>query len=744
MRGGILAVLVLAAAPSAPAQSLNESFTPFVSAHEMLDVVHDPDRGVLWIASSGGLLEFTLATETWTQHPKLLGTGPRGNDLTSVCLDDDATVWMGSATRGFTYHDPDTEYWDRFTEDWPDPRIRALRCLDGTIYVGTQEGMAIKPTPTRTDICNEVDAGCLIPSYIVNDFAELGDTLWVATQEGLGRRSGDTWDSAGSLPAGSTGQESRSLAVFGGELWEARDLPVRRLAGETWTATGLVATRLVVADGALHALAGNRVHRWDGAAWLDLDVPLDPGLVVNDLVRLDGAYLLATSSGLVRWAEGSGSVDTFLPPGPPLSEPVAGLAVDDEGIVWAGTQRGRIGIMATDGVTWSVIRPSDDGLEGTWIFRLLVDSGGRLWTGHCCCQGTGTDCGVEVLEGDVFRMPPPLVRNGWGLSEDPAGRIWVGQDQLGVSVLTPTATGWQVTLTMTNATTGGALASNFVRAVVAASQGTYFGHLLDGGVDYWPHGGNLSSGANGTGWISIPGLLDDNVGEMVRVGEDIWVGTASGLHRLRGAEVLDRCPTRLRDVPDDPVRRVNAIAADLQGGLWLGTDAGLLYLARGRSCDDDGGEFTLFTEDNSPLPHNAVLSAVVNPRDGSVWFGTDSGLLRVDPRAYSGTPPPPDRYLLYPNPLDFRVGSAQADREVFLGLEVAGLRVEPVPSDSVSRPEIFDITGRKVGDFDLFFGRQWGWLGKNKNGDVVAPGVYLVRAKTSTGEVLQFRLGVLR
>jgi hypothetical protein len=88
------------------------------------------------------------------------------------------------------------------------------------VYIGTENGLSLKPTPNRTDICADSDPGCIVPSYTVNDYALVGDTLWVATQGGLGRFNGETWDSAGALPPGSIGQESSSLAVFQGTLWK--------------------------------------------------------------------------------------------------------------------------------------------------------------------------------------------------------------------------------------------------------------------------------------------------------------------------------------------------------------------------------------------------------------------------------------------------------------------------------------------------------------------------------------------
>jgi hypothetical protein len=130
-----------------------------------------------------------------------------------------------------------------------------------------------------------------------------------------------------------------------------------------------------------------------------------------------------------------------------------------------------------------------------------------------------------------------------------------------------------------------------------------------------------------------------------------------------------------------------------------------------------------------------------------VWFGTAKGLLRIDPLVYSGSAPPPDEYVLYPNPLDLSPNTTLSQRRVYLGIEVAGLRVDPVPATDVSKPEVFDIVGHPVGAFDLdntVPGGAWVWTGKNRNGDYVAPGLYVVRSREKGGKVILRKVGVVR
>ena len=151
IRSGLVAgLLTLGLAAPAIAQNIQGAMTPFVSAWDMRAVERD-GRGNLWIATGGGAVRFGLAAHDWEIFPRLLGTGPRGNDLVTLCIDAEERVWVGSATRGFTFYDPDTHVWDRESEEWPDPRIRVIRCAS----IPTASGPLSRPFASvkRSKIC---------------------------------------------------------------------------------------------------------------------------------------------------------------------------------------------------------------------------------------------------------------------------------------------------------------------------------------------------------------------------------------------------------------------------------------------------------------------------------------------------------------------------------------------------------------------------------------------------------------
>jgi len=75
-----------------------------------------------------------------------------------------------------------------------------------------------------------------------------------------------------------------------------------------------------------------------------------------------------------------------------------------------------------------------------------------------------------------------------------------------------------------------------------------------------------------------------------------------------------------------------------------------------------------------------------------------------------------------------------------------GVRVEVVSTSDASMPRVYDLAGHHVGDFEMQTGggkTYWVWKATNKNGDVVAPGIYLVQSEVG-GSTVTLKMGVVR
>jgi hypothetical protein len=130
---------------------------------------------------------------------------------------------------------------------------------------------------------------------------------------------------------------------------------------------------------------------------------------------------------------------------------------------------------------------------------------------------------------------------------------------------------------------------------------------------------------------------------------------------------------------------------------------------------DGKKEILHFTEENSPLLSNNVLTLAVNDKTGEVFFGTDKGIVSFKGSASEGSDDFSKVYV-FPNPV----------RETFRGdITVTGL----VSNVNV---KITDIAGNLVFETTAL-GGQAIWDGRNFRGDRVQTGVYLVFCTNKDG-----------
>src|SRR5580693_4727337 len=100
--------------------------------------------------------------------------------------------------------------------------------------------------------------------------------------------------------------------------------------------------------------------------------------------------------------------------------------------------------------------------------------------------------------------------------------------------------------------------------------------------------------------------------------DDVWMGTRdAGLFRLRSGKTV----AIQKGLPD---LKVDCLLRDVDGGLWVGTDNGIVHW--------NGSE--LSAVDLPAAMRRFQALAMVRDHDGNVWVGTDSrGLLRIGPRS---------------------------------------------------------------------------------------------------------------
>jgi hypothetical protein len=150
--------------------------------------------------------------------------------------------------------------------------------------------------------------------------------------------------------------------------------------------------------------------------------------------------------------------------------------------------------------------------------------------------------------------------------------------------------------------------------------------------------------------------------------------------------------------------KVKCISIDGANRKWIGTEKSGVFLL----SEDGLDQIIHFTKENSPLFSNNIIDIAINPENGEVFIGTEKGLISYRSDASNGATTQ-STTKVFPNPV----------RESYNGIiAISGLVTD-------ANIKITDIDGNLV--FEGFAkGGQASWNGKNKNGERVSTGVYLV------------------
>lgn len=205
---------------------------------------------------------------------------------------------------------------------------------------------------------------------------------------------------------------------------------------------------------------------------------------------------------------------------------------------------------------------------------------------------------------------------------------------------------------------------------------------------------------------------------------NVWVGTSDGPFYIAAESDFFSSDAVVRVIIDRndgtdlgdyllAGETINAIAVDGANRKWFGTSGSGVYL-----MSEDGTEtIHHFTDDNSPLPTNNILSITINDVTGEVFFGTGTGLVSFQSDA---SEPETDfsNVYAYPNPV----------RPDYAGLiTVAGLTEE-------TSVYFTDIAGNAVYSATSNGGLAV-WDGKDAYGHKVASGVYQVQCVGKDGKM---------
>jgi hypothetical protein len=399
-------------------------------------------------------------------------------------------------------------------------RASSLAVAGGALYAGTAAGLY------------RLDGAALAPVAVdglaagtpITALAADGDTLWIATPEGLFARAAD----GGVRALG--GGDLRALAIVDGAVVAAgiADGLVRvdrsRLVALAGAPRGLAVAQTVAAGAGGAMCAGGLMGAWlragAGADWTAVEDRAAAGPPSNDISALaadgDRLWVGTFDHGVaVRGADGAwrtidhaeidGRVNAI------VVEPRAGKPSR----IWIATANG---LSTIDGdATTKLVRR--DGLPGRGVLALALLRDGRMLA--------GTSYGAVIVgDGRPARLGPKGTGEGavWSVVEDADGLLWLGTTT-GLYRGRPGDAEWQ-----RFSFAGGALRDDWITALVTRGRSIYAGTYNAGITRFDLPGADapdapITATQLGDGWINPGGLAFDGDRLLASTMDGLFVGT---------------------------------------------------------------------------------------------------------------------------------------------------------------------------------------------------------------------------
>jgi PAS domain S-box-containing protein len=358
-----------------------------------------------------------------------------------------------------------------------------------------------------------------------------------------------------------------------------------------------------------------------------------------------------------QYVRGQWTTETGFPGGP-----VNGLAQTADGYLWIGTDKG---LMRFDGfsfrpVSFTPIASSSN----VPILQLLTDAGGKLWFRP---QGAYL---IRQQDGkfESVRYGLPAIT---AVSKDNHGGVLVSDINQGTFRF---------------------MADQVQKLGPSSPPVISMAETTDGKVWLGTLGDGLFFLTDSRATNVNTGLPDRKINSLLPIGEELWVGTDTGLYHGNGNGFRRfELPSFLGNI------QVLSILRDHDSNMWLGTTRGLLRI---------NGKGISFSEENE-LRGDGAINVLFEDREGNLWIGGARGLGRIRDSAFVTYSSASDRRFEHNGPVyldpEGRTWFAPAQGGLYV---LENGRVQPVPS--IPHDEVvYSIGGRED---EVWAGRQRGGL----------------------------------
>lgn len=703
------------------------------------------DGSMIWAGSDGGAFSFSVSDSSFKEFTK--ATGLNGSPVTAVVIDNYKKVWFGSKNGMIDVYDPSTGIFKRVmaiaTSGKPQRGINNLIVTGDTVLACTDFGLSLINTKTLDFYDTWIKFGPIAANSKVYSVHKDG-LFFVATQGGLAVQKPGTvnlndpnaWDVFTTVP-GSGSTVFQLVTYDAGNYLVGTNRGLYKFANGNFTSysselDNKSVKKLRKQGTKIWILADNSVPGGTRSGFYSFENGsltasiTDLGLMYDIIPSIDGYLYAPGVEGLYRYQFGIGG--KFILHNAPAANIFSGITVDKNGNIFSASGRDLTGkgFYKFDGSKWTNFDVfNTPSLPTNSYYNTFTAADGNVYIGS---YGKG----FIRFKSDGQIIPftnqnTPLV----GISSDPnflvvsafkndsKGNLWIlnfdAGDRKTLNMLTPDSTWYGFENSQ------GIGLTNYSYLEVDQNDTKWFSSPLRNSIYYFNEKNtpsntaddiigqlNEASGLNGQ---KINALAIDKRG-------DLWVGTDLGVQIVTSlSTVLQNSSTskpRVSTVFSLRQQKINSIIVDPVNRKWVGTDAGLFLVS------SDGTSLLAFYDaSNSPLLSNEITMMGSDPKSGKIFVGQTGGLISFMTQAPA---PNPDYSALTVYPSPFKPGTGGK-------LTIDGLIKE-------SDISILDISGNKVTSFSSPGGRVATWDGKDNSGNLVATGVYIIVVSDKEGNTV--------
>ncbi|MFO7890665.1 MAG: two-component regulator propeller domain-containing protein, partial [bacterium] len=503
-------------------------------------------NGIIWCATEGGIFAYdpsTQAVKEWTRQ-----NGLANNQVNCLVSDAEGIIWLGFDNGLLQKFNIQTfEFQTIF--DYQGNSITCLNAVGDSLFVGLDLGLSlyiksrqeVKETYKQLGLDLQVE----LP---VRDIVVEDNTIWTATEQGLAYsklNNTNLLDPANwtNLFAenGLPSSNITGLIRYNTTIYVGTDKLLARKAGDTWEnvktdqhfrTSGV--NDLSLNDTELYVLSGNGLYKLTDDRLIRIGRGFSNGI---SLTCTNTEIWTGTDRGLKFILQGMQDWDTFIPDCP-QSNIFEDLTMDKKGNLWCAVKGG---FSRFDGESWQVYDKTNlPDMQSDDMRAVVVDDFNNKWLGSW-------GGGIVLLKNDsTFQF--------FNARNDYLGGISENHDYAVVPDMTVDHNGavWLLNYRSDERT-------YLISAVNDSSSGdfiwTYYNILQDSLPNC------ITEDFYGRKWIGTDNngvfVIDDNNTPAIKSDDD-FAGTLTKADGMESNEIT-------------------SLAADKNGGVWIGTKVGLYY-----------------------------------------------------------------------------------------------------------------------------------------------------------------------